>query len=225
MKKSKGHLRLVSNTSKTLLSYEAFPELLMDCLKAIIASLEEKDTYTHGHSVRVAEYSVILAKELQLSQREVQEIELAGLLHDIGKIGIPDSVLLKSSRLSRAEFEIMKSHPARSGKILAAIGPLDSIVPAIRNHHERYDGQGYPDGLKGEEIPLFARIIFIADTYDAMTSTRPYRLALEREAAFRELRKYAGTQFDPTLVETFILAISRRQQAAESEDEEITLAA
>ncbi len=225
MKKSKGHLVLVAESSAEQPRLEAFPELLMECLKAVVASLEEKDTYTHGHSVRVAEYSVMLAKELQLSSREIQEIELAGLLHDIGKIGIPDSVLLKSSRLNRAEFEIMKSHPARSGKILAAIGPLDAIVPAIRNHHERFDGQGYPDGLSGVGIPLFARIIFIADTYDAMTSTRPYRLALEREAAFRELRKFAGTQFDPQLVETFILAISRRQLTAETNEEEIDLAA
>jgi HD-GYP domain-containing protein (c-di-GMP phosphodiesterase class II) len=225
MKKGQSHLVLVSESPTITQRPEAFPELLMNCLKSIIASLEEKDAYTHGHSVRVAEYSVILANALRLSPREIQEIELAGLLHDIGKIGIPDSVLLKSSRLNRAEFELMKSHPARSGKILAAIGPLDSILPAIRNHHERFDGQGYPDGLRGEEIPLFARIIFIADTYDAMTSTRPYRLALEKELAFRELRKYAGTQFDPDLVDAFIRAITQTNQTAENAEDDTALAA
>ena len=185
---------------------EAYPEILFECLRSIISSLEEKDGYTHGHSLRVAEYSLMLGKSIGLSEKELRELEIAALLHDIGKIGIPDSVLLKPAKLTVAEFEIMKSHPQRSGKILEQIASLRALIPAIRHHHERYDGLGYPDGLKGNEIPLYARIILIADTFDAMTSTRPYRLALDRETALRELQRCSGSQFDGYLVEKFIEA-------------------
>lgn len=187
-----------------------YPEILLEALKAIIYGLEEKDNYTHGHSIRVTEYAVILAEALNLDEQSIREVELCGLFHDIGKIGIPDSVLLKPARLSKAEFEIMKSHPVRSAKIIEKIKSLHNLIPGIKHHHERYDGLGYPEGLVGEEIPLYARIILIADTYDAMTSTRPYRLALGKEVAFEELRKCAGTQFDPKLVEVFIYAIENR---------------
>ncbi len=186
-----------------------YPELLIESLRAIISTLEEKDSYTHGHSVRVAEYAVILGRELGFPESELEELELSALLHDIGKIGIPDTVLLKPGRLTKSEFEIMKSHPVRSAKVLEKISALKNLIAGIRHHHERMDGLGYPDGLKGEEIPLFARIILIADTYDAMTSTRPYRLALHKETAFEELRKFSGTQFDENFVEKFIAAILR----------------
>ncbi len=190
---------------------EPYPEILLESLKAIISSLEEKDSYTHGHSLRVAEYSVLLAEAIGLSEAEIQEVELSALLHDIGKIGIPDNVLMKPARLSKAEFEIMKSHPVRSARILEKITPLKNLIPGIKFHHERYDGLGYPEGLKGDEIPLYGRIILIADTFDAMTSTRPYRLALDKEVAFAELRSCSGTQFDPKLVEAFISAHSKRE--------------
>lgn len=188
---------------------ERYPEVLLEALRAIISSLEEKDSYTHGHSIRVAEFSVYLAEESGLSEVEIREVELCALLHDIGKIGIPDNVLLKPARLTRAEFEIMKSHPVRSGRILEKISALRNLIPGILHHHERFDGLGYPDGMKGEDIPLYARMILIADTYDAMTSTRPYRLALDKQVAFEELRKCAGTQFDPVLVEAFIRVMSK----------------
>jgi len=188
---------------------ERYPEVLLQALRAIISTLEEKDSYTHGHSIRVAEYAVYLADEVGLSEVEIREVELCALLHDIGKIGIPDNVLLKPARLTRAEFEIMKSHPVRSARILEKISALRNLIPGIQYHHERFDGLGYPEGLKGEHIPLYARIILIADTYDAMTSTRPYRLALDKSIAFEELRKCAGTQFDPVLVEAFIRVVSQ----------------
>jgi len=195
-----------------LFAEDIYPDVLVECLRAIICSLEEKDSYTHGHSIRVAEYSQLLASELNLSEIEIKEVELSALFHDIGKIGIPDNVLLKPARLSRAEFEIMKSHPVRSAKILERISGMRNLIPGIKYHHERFDGLGYPDGLKGQDIPLYARIILIADTFDAMTSTRPYRLALDKEIAFEELRRCSGTQFDPVLVDTFIKALSARDK-------------
>lgn len=184
---------------------EIYPEVLLESLRAIILSLEEKDAYTHGHSIRVAEYSVLIAQALKLPELEIREVELSALFHDIGKIGIPDGVLLKPARLTRAEFELMKSHPVRSARILERVSSLRNLIPGIRHHHERFDGFGYPDGLSGLQIPLAARIILIADTFDAMTSTRPYRLALDKEVALQELRNCAGTQFDPELVGIFIV--------------------
>lgn len=215
-RKYPSHLRAVpthpSKLESFLFTEEVYPDVLIESLRAIISTLEEKDSYTHGHSIRVAEFSVQLAEEIHLSELEIREIELSALFHDIGKIGIPDSVLLKPARLTRAEFEIMKSHPVRSGKILEKISTLRNLVPGIKHHHERYDGLGYPDGLMGENIPLYARIILIADTFDAMTSTRPYRLALDKEVAFDELRKCAGTQFDAALVEAFIQSFGIKEK-------------
>lgn len=196
---------------------EIYPDLLLESLRAIVSSLEEKDSYTHGHSIRVAEYAVLLATELKLSEVEVREVELSALLHDIGKIGIPDSVLLKPARLTRAEFEIMKSHPVRSARILEKITAIKHLIPGIKYHHERYDGLGYPEGLQGDSIPLYARIILITDTFDAMTSTRPYRLALDKEIAFAELVKCSGTQFDPVLVDHFIRAMRKQDQGVKPE--------
>jgi len=204
-------MKKLGKTKLTLLKPDKYPELLFESLRAIISTLEEKDSYTHGHSIRVAEYSVLLGNALGLSESTCRELELCALLHDIGKIGIPDSVLLKPARLTTAEFEIMKSHPARSAKILEKITALHNLIPGIKYHHERYDGLGYPEGLKGKKIPLFARIILIADTYDAMTSTRPYRLALRKEIAFEELRRCSDTQFDGELVETFIATIQLKK--------------
>ncbi len=193
------------------LNEEQYPTILLESLRAIISSLEEKDPYTHGHSIRVSEYSVLLGRAVGLNERELQELELCSLFHDIGKIGIPDNVLLKPARLSKAEFEIMKSHPVRSAKILEKITAFKNVLPGIKYHHERFDGLGYPEGLKGDAIPLAARIILIADTYDAMTSTRPYRLALDKQVAFDELRKCAGSQFDADLVEKFIHALENQE--------------
>jgi HD-GYP domain-containing protein (c-di-GMP phosphodiesterase class II) len=152
-----------------------------------------------------------LAAALNCSVQETYEIELSALLHDIGKIGIPDSILGKPSRLETNEFEIMKSHPARSAKILEKITSFKNLIPGIKFHHERYDGLGYPDGLAGENIPLAARIVLIADTYDAMTSTRPYRKGLDHQIAVNEIKKCSGSQFDPYLVEVFLQAFKQQK--------------
>lgn len=192
-------------------------DVVLECIRSIIVSLEEKDSYTYGHSIRLAEYAVMLAAEMGLSEEEIREAELSALLHDVGKIGIPDSVLLKPARLTRAEFEIMKTHPVRSARIVEKISSLHHLLPGIKHHHERWDGHGYPDGLKGEEIPLYARLILVVDTFDAMTSTRPYRLALDKEVAIAELQRCAGTQFDAELVEHFIRALRKQDQGVKVE--------
>ena len=210
MAESRAEIIYLEHIKTGLSATSDYPELLLESLRAIISTLEEKDLYTHGHSIRVAEYALIMGQELGLHEQELKELELAAILHDIGKIGIPDSVLMKPGRLSKAEFEIMKSHPARTAKVLEKISALHTIIPGVKYHHERWDGLGYPEGLVGESIPLFARIILIADTYDAMTSTRPYRLALHKEVAFTELRKCSGTQFDPELVNHFIRGMESR---------------
>jgi putative nucleotidyltransferase with HDIG domain len=183
------------------------PRAVLDLLSSMLACLEEKDAYTHGHSLRVTEYSTALGFELGFTEAQIEELQVVAMLHDIGKVGIPDNVLLKPAPLTRAEFEIMKSHPVRSARILEKANAPKALIDGARSHHERIDGLGYPDGLKGEEIPLYARMVLIADTFDAMTSTRPYRLALDNETAFSELAKYSGTQFDLKLVGAFVRAI------------------
>jgi putative nucleotidyltransferase with HDIG domain len=219
-KAKKNNLVVVGETPANLVRLEPpkahspYPEILLESLRAVIAGLEEKDSYTHGHSIRVAEYSVMIAEEIGLSEAQVHEVEVSALFHDIGKIGIPDHILMKPARLTPAEFEIMKSHPVRSAQIMEKISALKNLIPGIRHHHERYDGLGYPDGLREEEIPLYARIILVADTYDAMTSTRPYRLALNKEIAFHELKNCSGTQFDPTLVDAFLRAMRKKDSGA-----------
>ena len=179
-------------------------ELFYKTIKAISSALDAKDPYTHGHSYRVTLYSMILAKKLNSSDQFMEEIETAGLLHDIGKIGIPQSILCKPGKLTEEEYEIMKTHPAQAEKIIMDVKQLHIISDWLRSHHERWDGNGYPEGLKGEEIPLSARIIALADTYDAMTSTRSYRAAMTHETAIEEIKRCAGTQFDPRLAQLFI---------------------
>ena len=149
----------------------------------------------------------------------LEQIEMAGLLHDIGKIAIPQAILCKPGKLTDDEFVIMKSHPVNSEKLIASIKKLQSVSPGIKHHHERWDGRGYPDRLEGENIPYCARIIALADTYDAMTSTRSYRVALPHEVAIEEIRKCAGSQFDPKLAEKFI-EIQNIIEAAKNNPEE-----
>lgn len=179
-------------------------ELFYKTIKLISSALDAKDPYTHGHSLRVTMYSLILAKALNLDDTTLEEIETAGLLHDIGKIGIPQNILCKPGRLTDEEYEVMKSHPAQAEKMLMGIKRLTVISNWLRTHHERWDGNGYPNRLKGEEIPISGRIIALADTYDAMTSTRSYRKALSHETAIAEIQRCSGSQFDPVLAELFI---------------------
>ncbi|PIP95245.1 MAG: hypothetical protein COW00_13925 [Bdellovibrio sp. CG12_big_fil_rev_8_21_14_0_65_39_13] len=184
-------------------------------VRAILHALDCKDHYTFGHSMRVTYYALVLGKELELSGDELYDLELAALFHDIGKIGVPDKVLLKPARLTEEEFLEMKAHPSKSAEILEGFEPFELVAKYAKHHHERYDGRGYPDSLKGEEIPLFSRIILIADTFDAMTSTRPYRKGLAYEVAFSELKEFSGSQFDPQLVEHFCAAMAREEAKKE----------
>ncbi len=191
-------------------------ELFYKTIKSISFALDAKDPYTHGHSLRVTLYSLILANNLGLSDELLEEIETAGLLHDIGKIGIPQSILCKPGKLTDEEFEIMKNHPVQGEKMIGSIKKLKIIANWLRTHHERWDGRGYPSGLKGEEIPISARIIALADTYDAMTSTRSYRKALEHEVAIEEIKICSGSQFDPALAELFVKLEDKIKEAKDN---------
>ncbi|MBI2027568.1 MAG: HD-GYP domain-containing protein [Deltaproteobacteria bacterium] len=181
-------------------------KIVEEALNAIIKTLEAKDKYTLGHSRRVAYYSLMVARNFSFSQAILHEIELAALLHDIGKIGTPLEILNKPSGLTDEEFEIIKQHPIHSFEILCEVSSLKNVAQWVRSHQERVDGLGYPDGLKAENIPLPSRIIAVADAFDAMTSDRPYRKAMSAELAYAELRRCAGTQFDEKTVDVFINA-------------------
>ena len=169
-----------------------------------------KDRDTAAHCVRVGRASGLLARAAGLDDYAQRVVEFSGVFHDVGKVGVPDHILFKPARLTESEFEIMKSHPEMSVQALEPMLPqsafLRDLVPGVRHHHERYDGAGYPIGVAGEDIPLEARLILICDTFDAMTSTRAYRKGLSFETAYAELKKYAGTQFDPRLVKIFLQA-------------------
>lgn len=184
-------------------------------VKSMLKALDAKDHYTYGHSMRVAFYSISLGREMGLNEDELYDLEMAALFHDIGKIGVPDSVLLKPSRLTEDEFHEMKLHPSKSYEILKDFEVFQEVARYAKHHHERYDGRGYPDSLKGEGIPLFSRIILIADTFDAMTSTRPYRKGLSYDIAFSELEEFSGSQFDPELVIHFVKAMKKDQAKQE----------
>jgi putative nucleotidyltransferase with HDIG domain len=172
-----------------------------DTVKALINTIEAKDSYTSGHAARVGEYAVAIATEMNMSLKQVDRIRNAALLHDIGKIGINDNILNKEEKLSDLEFEVIKRHPSIGYDIISDIGFLSDVMSIVRNHHERWDGKGYPDGLKGEEISLETCVLTIADSFDAMTTDRPYRKALTVEEALDEIRKNSGTQFNPDIVE------------------------
>ena len=179
----------------------------LSIIYALAATVDAKDHYTYGHSRKVSDYSVAMAEALDLPQDRITTIRAASLLHDIGKVGIPDSILNKKGPLTDEEWEPVKIHPKLGVEILRHIIDLVNCLPAILHHHEHYDGHGYPSGLKGDSIPLESRILAIADAYDAMTSPRPYREQLSPQSALEELRRCAGTQFDPELVELFCTLI------------------
>ena len=178
--------------------------LMMGLLHSLTSAVDAKDAYTCGHSERVALLSRHLAKNIKLLDAEVERIYMAGLLHDVGKIGVPEAVLQKPGKLTPEEFDQMKKHPEIGARILADIKQIRDIIPGVLHHHERYDGKGYPAGLAGEAIPLMGRILCLADCFDAMTSNRTYRKALPLEVALTEIRRCSGTQFDPGLAEAFL---------------------
>jgi len=185
--------------------FEDVHGLMMGLLHSLTSAVDAKDAYTCGHSERVALVSRHLAQQMGLSDRDVEQIYMAGLLHDVGKIGVPEAVLQKTGKLTAEEFEQMKRHPQIGARILQDIKQVREIVPGVLHHHERYDGKGYPTGLAGEKIPLMGRIICLADCFDAMTSNRTYRKALPLEVALTEIRRCSGTQFDPRLTEFFLM--------------------
>lgn len=184
--------------------YQEQERTYMGSLRALTGSLEAKDPYTRGHSERVALLARELAIATGMSGTDAERVHLCGTLHDIGKIGVPDRVLCKPSRLTDDEFELIKQHPRIGHNILRDIPALTDILPGVLHHHERWDGRGYPDGLAGEAIPPLARILAVADTFDAMSSNRAYRSSRPREEVLAEFRRCAGTQFAPDLVEPFV---------------------
>ncbi len=179
-------------------------DMFTQTISSLSSAVDAKDHFTAGHSKRVQEISVVIGRQLRCSEAELEALEWGGLLHDIGKIGVPDAVLLKPDRLTREERVIMNMHPVKGEEIIRPVQRLAPELPIIRHHHEWYNGSGYPDHLVGEGIPKLARILHVADAFEAMTAARPYRMTpLTAEQAMGELRKYAGIQFDPVMVDAF----------------------
>jgi len=175
-----------------------------ETIMAFSEALEARDEYTAGHSRRVMEYSNSIGQCMRLDKQDIEDLKRSALLHDIGKIGIPDVILKKETKLTEEEYAVIKSHSGTGAAILKHIKSLKHLVPAVYHHHEQFDGEGYPHGVKGTKIPLHARIIAIADTFDAMTSSRSYRNALSFRTALSELKRSKGTQFDPDIADIFI---------------------
>jgi HD-GYP domain-containing protein (c-di-GMP phosphodiesterase class II) len=182
----------------------------LSSVAALAFALEAKDAYTIGHSQRVSELATTIGRQIGLPEETIEKTRIAGLVHDIGKIGVSESILNKPGRLTEDEYEQVKTHCAMAERILRPIIEDADTLSMVRHHHERYDGRGYPDGLRGEEIPVGARILAVADTYDAMTSERPYRKALDPETARLEIERSTWTQFDPGVVTAFVNIASAR---------------
>ena len=184
-------------------NYHELEDLFMGFVKAMVNALEAKSPWTRGHSERVAAFAQEIACELDLSESQRKAVTIASLLHDIGKISTDGNILDKESSLSDDEYDNVKMHSVQGADILRGIRHFEDVVLMIRHHHERMDGTGYPDGLKGDQIPMGARIVYVADAFDAMTEARPYRSTIGIEEAVSELRKNAGTQFDPLVVDAW----------------------
>jgi len=193
-----------ANLIENLALYENIFENLFATLYAFVETIEARDSYTKQHSIRVSRYAMSMAQAMGCSQEDQDKLNVAGSLHDIGKIGIPDSILLKPGRLTEEEYEVIKKHPEIAGNIIGHFGMWADERSIIRHHHERYDGHGYPDGLNGEDIPLLSRILSVADVYDALTTDRSYRKKMPEEKALQIMRENSGTQFDPKLIELFL---------------------
>lgn len=185
-------------------TYNKLEKAYLGSIETLRYTVEAKDTYTKGHSDRVAKLSVLLGEKLNLSEKDMQTLKVGALFHDIGKIGISDKVLQKNSKLNDEEYEEIKKHPNIGAKILNNSSMFKDCLPLVKHHHEKYNGTGYPDGLKGNEIPYLARIISVADTFDAMSSSRPYRDALSIKTVREELSKCAGTQLDLNITNAFL---------------------
>lgn len=183
--------------------------LFINSVRMLAAAIDAKDPYTRGHSERVARYSIGIGKNLGLGEQEMRNLRISALLHDVGKIGIDDRILRKPGALSEDEFEVMKGHPSKGAAIMSGVAQLIDIIPGMKYHHEKWSGGGYPDSLTAEEIPMQARIVAIADTFDAMTTNRPYQKAMEINYVVDKIRSFAGTRFDPRVVDAFANAVKR----------------
>ena len=192
---------VVKKTQEIAAQHEKMERISMQIVKALSGAVDAKDTYTSGHSLRVAEYSREIARRAGLSGEMQDDIYMMGLLHDVGKIGVPDAIINKPTQLTQEEFAVIKNHPVMGAGILKNIQDFPKLIIGARWHHERYDGKGYPDGIAGDEIPLEARIIAVADAYDAMSSRRSYRDVLPQEIIRSEIEKGKETQFDPVITE------------------------
>ena len=188
----------------------------LETIETLRFTVEAKDTYTRGHSDRVSEYSVLLGKHLGLSEDDIHLLRIGGLFHDIGKIGVPDSILLKTSKLTDDEYSEIKNHPKIGAQILSNATVFEKAIPIVKHHHERYDGFGYPEKLSGENIPYLARIAAIADSFDAMTSRRTYRDSLPLDIVLEEIRKNKGTQFDPNIADKFLDVLNNNYNEIEA---------
>ena len=185
-------------------TYTKLEKAYMESIETLRYTVEAKDKYTRGHSDRVSAYSVLIGEKLGLTSQDINTLRIGGLFHDIGKIGVPDSILLKDSKLTDDEYSEIKNHPAIGAHILSNATIFKDVIPIVKHHHERYDGNGYPGKLKGEDIPYLARIAAVADAFDAMTSKRTYRNSLPIEIVKQEIEKNKGTQFDPNLADVFL---------------------
>lgn len=183
---------------------ERIQEINFESVRALVGAIELRDPYTIGHSIEVADLSIIIAKELELSERNLDLIEFAGLLHDVGKIIVPESILQKNCKLTKEEWKIIKMHVTHSAKIIEPVANLSTVRTWVLHHHEKWDGSGYPDGRKAKQIPLQSRILAVCDAYSAMTGNRPYRNALTEKEARDEIARVAGQQLDPGIVDIFL---------------------
>jgi putative nucleotidyltransferase with HDIG domain len=193
-------------------------EVLMKAIKALITAMEAKDKSTSGHSMRVVHYAIKMADRLNLSQEDHFVLQLSAALHDIGKIGMPDNILKKSASLEEMEYVYVKEHPVIGSKIVGTIDDLKEVAAIIKHHHERFDGTGYPDGLKGDVIPLFSRILAIIDAFESLVSDRIYRKSIGWESAIDILRKNSGSQFDPELLKIFLEVLKNKDTILKEEE-------
>lgn len=211
--KAVSQMQLIKKINDELKStYDKLESAYMETIEILRFTVEAKDAYTKGHSDRVSAYSVLIGEALGLPEEDLKTLKIGGLFHDIGKIGIPDSILLKTTKLDDEEYSEIKNHPAIGAHILSNATIFKDIIPIVKHHHERFDGHGYPGKLKGEEIPYLARIATVADSFDAMTSKRSYRDSLPIDVVKEEIKKNSGTQFDPEIAEVFLKILDEQPE-------------
>ncbi|MCD4812777.1 HD domain-containing protein [bacterium] len=206
MRRIKALLPIVCTEMERIWLYRELQSMAINMIHAFASAIEAKDTFTRGHSERVTKFSVEMARLLGWKKKTREVLRMSSIMHDIGKIGVPESILTKPGKLTAQEYAVIKRHPENGAEIVGKIPQMLQTLPGILCHHERYDGKGYPQGIGGKDIPEFGRLIAVADAFDAMTGTRPYRNELSMNTALEELRRHRGTQFDPEMVDVFLQA-------------------